>query len=339
MADKTKETGLVKHDAAALVAKFDNDNFHYLAPKTMMEEVPRGMRLIATRVDVNPDTKKSDDVYPIPGGDKLGITKPKLNQCAAAAGITWLHSKRIDDRKHPHYVEWEVKARMVTMDGTVREETSNKTIDFRRDIGDGEKTEGSDRKAMTSQKQLAQAMPNISSLAETKAKNRCIRSLTGMQTSYTAADLKKPFIFVKLTVDPTSEAGGQAAMAAMYGATDALFGGSKQKVVDAELVDEPAAAAGGDEPPDEPAPEGEDVNPETGEVAVGTPEIIEQVKKLWAYAKKNKMNGPTFKELCHVATKKDRKELFHQDDVNELVQRVEAWIANQDKPDDDDTPV
>ncbi len=337
MADKNeKSTALTKRDPDALSKTFDNDNFHYLAPKAMMTEVPRGMRLIATRVDVDPDT---DDVYPIPGpGNKHGITKPLLNQAAAAAGITWLYSKRIDDKKHPHYVEWEVRARMMTMDGTVREETANKTIDFRADIGDGQP--GSDRKAMKSDRQLDQALPNINSLAETKAKNRCIRSLTGMKTSYTKDELRKPFIFVKLTVDPNSELGNKAAMAAMFGATNAMFGPApEQKVVDAEIEDttgepadaepSPAASAGSDLDPD--------VDPQTGEVQTGTPDIIEQVKKLWMYARDKGMEPAKFKELCNAATGKDRKEDFTIDDVGEVVKRVEAFLANT--AGDDEVPV
>lgn len=333
------DQAMAKRTPESLAQTYDTDKFHYLAPKTLMAEVPRGMRLIATRVDVNPD---SDDVYPIPGpGGKHGITKPLLNQCAAAAGISWLYSRRIDDKKHPHYVEWEVRGRMMTTDGSVREETSNKTIDFRNDIGDGSK--GADRQAMSTERQLTQALPNINSLAETKAKNRCIRSLTGMKTAYTKQELGKAFIFVKLTVDPNSELGGKAAMAAMYGATDALFGPApapEVRVVDAVMDDTqesveavpPAASADSDLGTDT----GPDVNQTTGEVQVGTPEIIEQVKRLWLYAKAKGMAPAKFKEICKASTGKERKEEFTLADVGEVVKRIEAFLANSG---DDEMPV
>lgn len=281
-----QKTSLVKyeHSLNALTDAYgDASRFNLLVPKTGMTDVPRGMRLVASRIEIDPDPDHGD-VYKVPGpGGKLAIGKAKLNAIANAIGINWVVSERVDDRRHPHYVEWRVVGKFVLPDGTVVTRPGHKTIDLRTEIGDG--TRGAEleeiiavaaKRQRDPDDQIRKARQNIQSIAETKAMNRSIRSAAGLQTSYTRAQLVKPFIAVKLAVDPRSEIGGQAALAALYGNTQALFGPAP--FVDAEIVtpstcdqaaprgDQVEAEVGGasEDPPtshDEPI-----VDPETGEV-------------------------------------------------------------------------
>jgi hypothetical protein len=328
--EKARTTALARRDPTAMERQYDNGRYHYLAPRMMIDELPAGMRLVATRVDV--DTH-SDDVYQIPGGSKVGIAKAKLNALAAGAGITFTHSKRVDDKRHPHYVEWEVGGRMVMPDGSVREETANKAVDLRSDIGDG--TQGADLEKITSlaakkkrdpSGEIVQQRQHILSMAETKAKNRLIRSMVGLQTSYERKDLGKPFVMVKLAVDPSSELGGKAAMAAMYGATNALFAPAPAPIIDAEVKELPAPDENEDEVT---TPETPETHPETPEAdgEGGGGDVLEQLMKVWQYAEKHEMPAATFREISFAATGKQRKADFEAADIERVVQAVEDWIA------------
>jgi hypothetical protein len=127
--------GMPNNPVTALFRSFDQQRYNVLAPVTHMPSLPVGTRVVATEVKINPDPA-SKEVFPIAGG-ALMPSKVSLDRIASAAGISWLEERRVDNGKHPHYVEMMVRGRITDFDGTVREVTGSKAIDLRADAGSG----------------------------------------------------------------------------------------------------------------------------------------------------------------------------------------------------------
>ena len=248
-----RELALTQRSLTALLRLYDATKYNVLVPDMVMDDVPDGCRLVPSVICVDPNPNNGE-VYPIQGSKKVGIGKAKLNEIALALGGTWIVSRRVDESRHPYYVEWEAVGMFVLPDGTTHREPGNKTIDLRDDNGAGDR--GADGRGM-SDRQLAGARMHIQSNAETKAKNRAIRAAAKMQTGYLPAQLANPFLCVKLAVDPRSDIGSRAAIAALTGATALLHGPPPVqlpagRVVDAEI--EPSDQ-GDVRPPDQKADE------------------------------------------------------------------------------------
>jgi hypothetical protein len=252
----TKQQALERrggHQQTLTLAEIDKtypaERYNLLTPRTVTSRPPEATQVTVSQVvlDAKPE---HGDVYPQQGG-KLAPTKAALNKIAAAAGISWDASRRVDDRKHPHYCEWEVVGSMLMPDGTVRRESACKTVDMREDNGaDGR---GGDLQQIISTaknkdrdptSEILAVRQHIASHAETKAKLRCIRALLGLQTAYNAGDLKKPFVVVKLSPDPHHPAVQGAVMDRFFGASQSLYGGGK--VIDSTEADALGAQPEGD---------------------------------------------------------------------------------------------
>lgn len=339
---QTQSIGAVRSATAQIFDAFPEDKYIVLAPRTHMAELPPGMRLSVTEVSINPDPD-SREVFPIAGGSLL-IGKPKLDAIAAAAGISWTQERRIDGGRHPHYVEMEVKGRMVDFDGTVRELTGHKVIDLRQDVGG---VAGKDyaeivHKAKTARKprdpgpQLMEARKFIAEIAVSKAKNRAIASALAFKRSYTRAELRKPFIIPKLTLDASDERSRRAIEAQMVGATAALYGGAPQ-VIDATFdTPDPAYSPG------EPDGEASGATPPVPEANTGVPEVLAAIREAWSADKAGGMTAEVFRQLCGAATGKHRKEDMTVEDASAVVAAVEAYLANQSaaaEDEDDGLPV
>ena len=156
------------------------------------------------------------ETYGIPGSTKLGVGKTALDRIAAAAGVRWNPHLcgRVDDGTSPYVVEYQVFGTVQQLDSTERPITAVKRIDLRAEKQLPVEQWGTDAqeiariaaKAKDSEgnpaprdpwPQIIQARQHILSLAESKAKNRAIRSL-GVRTAYAAEDLAKGFAVVKL---------------------------------------------------------------------------------------------------------------------------------------------
>lgn len=333
----------------ALTKLYPEGEWNLLVPKMMVSTLPEGTRLVATRIDINANEREGD-VYKVPFS-KLAIGKAKLNEISKALGADWIVSRRVGDRRNPHYIEWEVVGKFIQPDGSVFTEHGNKTIDLRSDIGDG--TPGADAQEMMRNAakkdpprdptdEITKARQNIQMLAETKAKNRAIRAAAAMKTSYTAQELRKPFLAVKLAIDPKSELGSRAVVAQLAGATASMYGPEDSKVVDATF-EEPTAGA---EPPAEAVDQegsGDGVQPgpstseepphdeETGEV-VGTKQVIDRVLRLWGKAEAAGMSGESFVALAETQTGKTKKEEMSQSDVESIKQAVDLYVSEKASP-------
>jgi len=341
-----KETALTKHtpqqlaaasqSLTALAALYGEGEYNLLAPTTHMA-IPKGMQLSITEVRVSPVVPKygsGEDVVAIAGG-KLLVLRHKLDQIAAAAGISWFVEERKDGGRHPHYCEAFVRGRIVDYDGTVREITGSKTIDVRESVGgvpgkdyseivDKQKSKGGDPT-----KQLRELRKFIAEIAFSKAKNRAIAQALGIKRSYTKEQLAKPFVIPKLALDPTDADARELVMANAVNATEALFGAkakNKPLVVEAQF-EEP-------DPEPEPAPE----EPPPHNESTGELETVDSlIRSAWAEAKAADRNAQWFRALANATVGKTDRAEMTLDEAQQIAAAVTKTITGP-KAEDEGLP-
>jgi len=148
------------------------------------------------------------ETYPIVGKSERGMGKTALDRIAAAAGVHWNPHLcgRVDDSSSPYVVEYQAAGTYLQLDGTESMIHASKRIDLRAERNTPAETWGADaaeiariaaRENREPWPQILQQRQHILSLAESKAKNRAIRSL-GVRTAYTPADLAKGFLVLRL---------------------------------------------------------------------------------------------------------------------------------------------
>lgn len=220
----------------AALAKYQADRFNVLAPLSVAASglessyrEPPGFKLAVNVVSLNPeDTQPGGSLYKTGGSsNRKALTGRILDQIAGAAGLE-VYTERVDARNHPHYSEHRatVKGRDWT-DGQVRSYTATKTVDLRDDCGDG--TPGPDCAGMEKGgKQIQQARKFIHEMCASKAVNRAIRHLLGINTAgYTDDELRKPFVVPKLQLDASVPEVAEAMLAQATGGAEALWGRSR----------------------------------------------------------------------------------------------------------------
>jgi len=159
--------------------------------------------------------------YRIQGTSKLGIGKTGLDRISSAAGVRWDPNLcgQIDDGKNQNFVEYRAAGPVLQLDGTERMLHATKRIDLRAERGTPVETWGNDAQEIArvaakdkNEKgesrdpwpQIIQARQHILGLAESKAKNRAIRSL-GIRTAYEPAELARGFAVVRIQFTGRSE--------------------------------------------------------------------------------------------------------------------------------------
>lgn len=215
---------------------------HLVSPATTCPNLPLGCEVAFSAVLINVGNSK--EAYPIPGSSDLGLSKTSINRIANAAGVSWdpLLSCKTDDGKDPFLYSFKAVGFYRDFDGTVREIHGEKTMDLREDsatvVGIRRRQKDEPGKA---DREITQLRMFIGEHAETKAKNRALRGGLALQTSYTKAELGKPFVVAKLMFtgrvsdadDPTGEIRRIHADnigKAMLGGATALFGTPRQPI-------------------------------------------------------------------------------------------------------------
>ena len=326
-----KSTALVRAESASLADMeewYRGKPVNLVLPRIEIGKLPEGTMLAVRSVQI--DGHKKADVYPTEGGK--GLTKHALDKIANAAGITWISEKRIDDRSHPHYCEFEVRGQVTDFDGTVRIALGTKTMDLRQDAGDG--IPGRQYAACKSEAQAKKVREFMTEQCATKARNRAIASILGIRRSYSLEELANPFIIPKLVPDTSNPLAQKAVIAGMLGATDALFGREDPKVVDAEVVDENTEIAEAPADFDDDVP----IDAETGEL-VGPPPMAEveddqsaAIATLYKHADDNGIKRKEWEGIAFHATNKRDYASMTADDVAALKLAIDARIANGDQP-------
>jgi hypothetical protein len=174
---------------------------HLVTPASVCGVLPEGcaLALSAVLIDVKNET------YDLSG--KRGLSKSALDKIAGAAGISWdpMLSRRLDNGADPSYCHYKAVGRVRDFDGTVRILQGEVEIDVREGSAQVEEIRvKADRRAKKENKpsdggenQILELRKFILRHAESKAKNRAIRSL-GLRTSFAASELEKPFVVAKV---------------------------------------------------------------------------------------------------------------------------------------------
>lgn len=162
------------------------DTYNVLTPVRSVGNVPHGHAIVPQIVVIT----QSAETYKVDGG-KLALSKSALDKIATAAGISWDpdRSGRVDDGSDPAYCHFRAVGTVRDPDGTTRTITGERVIDLRPGGADAEGA---------SERQIAQQRKFLLPLAESKAKNRAIRQACSVRSSYSPAELQKPFVALKL---------------------------------------------------------------------------------------------------------------------------------------------
>lgn len=201
----------------------------HVVGNTGLAAVPDGFALVTQAVVIDPQ----HDTYPIPGpGSKRGLAKAALERIASAAGVSWITHEcgRLDDGSDPHYCEYRAVGMRRTPDGQPVRIMGTKVMDLR----DGSPAitmmeERAAAKGKDASRQIRELRGFIQEHAESKAKNRAIRSL-GVKTAYDQRELSKPFVTVQLQLtgdfqDPELRREyARAMMVSQIGHAGALYG-------------------------------------------------------------------------------------------------------------------
>jgi hypothetical protein len=199
-----------------------NSRAHLVAPATAVGALPEGTAIALNVVTVDArDMKEGGEIYS-PGGGRWALARSVLNRIAAAAGVSWdaQLSGRIDDGSDPKYCHFRSVGWYRSFDGTDLQITGEKEMDLR---------DGSPQLVNKSEKQIRELRFHILAHAESKAKNRAIRSL-GLKPTYSKTELEKPFVAAKLVWTGQSDDPelkrlfAEGTMQRMLGGSRALFG-------------------------------------------------------------------------------------------------------------------
>lgn len=184
---------------------------HLISPAPAVGSLPDGcyVSVSALVVDVERET------YPQPGSQERGLGKVALDRIAGAAGIEWddKRSGRVDDRSNPWYCHCKAVGRVRRFDGSWRPLFDECEIDMAPGGTDYEaiiareerkKRDEPNYRGDLGKLEIAQRRKFILRLCTTGARLRATRQL-GIRTSYTVAELAKPFVMVQLAFDGQSE--------------------------------------------------------------------------------------------------------------------------------------
>lgn len=199
---------------------------HVVAPGPICATLPQGceVAIAAVTVDVENET------YKVPGGrggnddddqggqrsadqgEKRGLAKVSLDKIAGAAGVSWhpTMSRRLDDGSDPYYCHYKAVGVVKDFDGSSRVIQGEKEVDMRERSPQVEAIRQREAKKKRDYEakrwtykgdggdgQIREIRLHILGHAETKARLRAVRSL-GIRTSYTRAELAKPFVVCKV---------------------------------------------------------------------------------------------------------------------------------------------
>lgn len=179
-----------------------------------------GMRPQLSVVQIDPDPKNGE-VYKVGSRkdangsweDVYAYSKAALEKLASAAGIQ-IRSRRVDDRKDRNYVEFEATGGMRNESGETIIRTGTAGVYFDQYSEDRwteivaanakskyeKKSEDQLREAHAAE--MAQYRKHFVPRVETKAMMRVIRSLLGIKSQLTSAQVAKPKVLVRLAFQP-----------------------------------------------------------------------------------------------------------------------------------------
>ncbi len=284
------------------------ERVNVLGPRTMVY-AGDGMRLRPVFVALNPDPN-GGDVYSREG--KLALTKIGLLKLSEAKGIIWDAelSRRTNDappceacaekgRPCNHNTGFKAVGAWLDATGQWQRHSATKYWLYDEELAEVERT------SRNPEQEFARRLRVRHELAETKAKLRVIREI-GVKAAYTAAELQKGFLCLRVEPDLTPEQVQQQALTSsslLYGTPSApalpvpepaLSGATELPDDDGPIDVEPTEVPTEQAAADTPGPWDTDPTPEPPAAAPAMPtreEALSEVTRLWRLAEKAKTEG------------------------------------------------
>ncbi len=197
---------MTAQDTIVQLNKYPPDKYNVLIPVTSMQVMSNMQKIIVNEVRLDPDPNGNDIYYDKQTG-KYAVTAVGGTKLAAAANISIVYNEgeqpevcrrciemaratgnaqACGNCPHAYDVKHTVTVRVPEPSGGFRLITKSKEIDC------------SLEKASMTDAQYKRFLPHRTSMAETKAYMRCLRSALGLAQGYTKEELAKPFVIAHI---------------------------------------------------------------------------------------------------------------------------------------------
>ena len=223
----TDQTALVTVES--FEKKYPRDKFNLLVPSIqIINNVQKFQKIAVEVVNVAADPKDGD-VFKVgkkDGKEQFSLMKTPLRRISNAVGISWIPNEchRVDDRSDRDYFEYAVAGWITKPDGSKMKISGVKAIDvqtyvserrmkLQHDFEDKKLKKWSNSPVIKDseeariyierecQKTEIERRKHGLALAESGAKNRAIRDIGNLKGAYTAEELAKPFIILRVDRD------------------------------------------------------------------------------------------------------------------------------------------
>lgn len=223
-------------NAVAVINEYPPEKFNLLIPVKTLQEISPIHKVIINQIQVDTDPDKGGDVYKEKNGG-LALTKKALSKMMAAANIQVIDSKAVTPQRCQRCADIAARTRLAPQCGScpnIDDVAYQVTIAVPEPSGTWRMVRATkeirmtDEKKKMSEKQYQQFFPYRTEQCETKALNRALREALMVKSTYTPAELQKPFA-VAYVVPNLNDPDIKKAVAARYASSVAgLFGGSNQ---------------------------------------------------------------------------------------------------------------
>ncbi len=201
-------------DLSYEIEKYQHQGANILMPSTMIGGLSEFHTPVIEIVQLSANPSDGD-VYKDTQSGKFRLTKQALVKLANCAGISWhpYETKRVDNRSDRNYVAYQAVGGIRKADGSSIAFKAEYDMDF--EVIQEELTnqytakaqQGSDEHKKkyiedSVKREILFKRKHKVKLCESGAMNRVIRSLLGLKNGYTAAELSKPFVTVRIVIRP-----------------------------------------------------------------------------------------------------------------------------------------
>ena len=208
-------------DPAKLLKQYQDEGYNILTPSITLEGLSPNHRATVETVALSHDPEDGD-VYKDPNADKRYIvSKQGLDKLAVLAGVLWPDkegSRRIDDGKKKDYIAFEAFGAIRKADGQLVPVKAFYDMDLdaiEDDLRFNYRAKGMRYKKTGEEleeyvefctgRDIRSIRKHKATRCESGARNRVIRALLGLKKKYTTAELKKPFVCIRVTYQPDYE--------------------------------------------------------------------------------------------------------------------------------------
>lgn len=201
-------------DLSFEIEKYQHQGANILMPSTMIGGLSEFHTPVIEIVQLSANPSDGD-VYKDTQSGRFRLTKQALVKLANCAGISWhpYETKRVDNRSDRNYVAYQAVGGIRKADGSSIAFKAEYDMDF--EVIQEELVNQYTAKAQQGNDEYKKKYIEDSvkreilfkrkhkvKLCESGAMNRVIRSLLGLKNGYTASELSKPFVTVRIVIRP-----------------------------------------------------------------------------------------------------------------------------------------